>query len=146
MRLSVNLRSTIEIISYIERYRNHDPMLKCGEFRCTTAHNLHGEKSNIRPCDGFINESLKTIEEYLQKSCGLDYLPVVLEMPEETKERLKLRLKERNIQFEYYLKYYFHNRGLAMPTKVSPEFDYLMRWKLMVCSLRYRLLFCSIVT
>ena len=123
MRLSVNLRSTIEIINYIERYRNHDPMLKCGEFRCTTAHNLHGEKPNIRPCDdilSFINESLRTIEEYLQKSCGLDYLPVVLEMPEETKERLKLRLKERNIQFEYYLKGCLHVQRACNADKSLP--------------------------
>ena len=106
MRLSVNLRSTVEIINYIERYRNHEPCLKLEEFRCLTAHNFHGEKPDIRPCDSirnFIQESLRLIEEYLQKSRGLEYLPVVLRMPEETKQQLRSRLKERNIQFDYYI-------------------------------------------
>ena len=123
MRLSVNLRSTVEIINYIERFRNHDSLLKHSEFRCSTAHNFHGEKPYIRPCDSirnFIQESLRIIEEYLQKSRGLEYLPVVLEMPEKTKKRLKLRLKEKNIQFDFYIQGRLHVETACNADKSLP--------------------------
>ena len=99
--LNSNLRSTCEIIRYVENYRK-----ECSatiEIESKTAHNFHGEPVDVRTCNGefdFVQESVRTIEEYLEHSRGLAFLPVIESVPEDILSRLSSVLTGKQIKVD----------------------------------------------
>ena len=99
--LGSNLRSTSEIINFSERLRlygeNHGGL---SNLPCKPATNFHGQKPDIRICKSasdFISKSVLTIEEYLQTSRGLDFLPVINLMTEAIGRQLISELRRKHI-------------------------------------------------
>ena len=69
---------------------------------CKPASNFHGQKPDIRICENasdFISTSVLTVEEYLQISRGLEYLPVIILNAEDMKLKVisEMRRKELHI-------------------------------------------------
>ena len=102
LSLSDNLRSTSEISNFAEKFRKNNSIIT-REIQCQPSHNFHGESPDIRTCvefSNFINECASTIQEYQEKSRGLDFLPVIAQMPRELLRIVLSCLVRKNIQFE----------------------------------------------
>ena len=99
--LNANLRSTCEIIEFVENYRNVCLGTKTIEIESKPAHNFHGEKVDVRTCTDaadFEQKSVITIEEYLEHSRGLAFLPVITNVPEDLLSRISSGLTEKQIK------------------------------------------------
>ena len=120
--LNANLRSTCEIISFVESYRKNSLLKKKPEIECKPAHNFHGEPVDVRRCTNefdFVRNSIETIEEYLAHSRGLAFLPVITSIPEHMLSWISSSLAAKQIKVDRCESLY--NKTLDTTLKTLPS-------------------------
>ena len=79
------------------------------EIKSSPSHNFHGEKADIRSCSeisDFIQTSVATIEEYVHKSSGSIFLPVIVHVPSEILARISSDLESKKIKYFCHQNWY----------------------------------------
>ena len=103
MNLSSSLRSTSEIVHFVENYRSSCQFNYSCEIECKPAHNFHGEKPDIRIVtqnndkssdlkSEFITESVSTIVKYFNMSANSEFLPVIASVSKNVRKKIESNL------------------------------------------------------
>ena len=123
--LNASLRSTCEIIHFVENFRKDFSLTKNNEIECKTANNFHGEPVDVRTCNDesdFAQKSVMTIEEYLEHSRGLAFLPVILHVPEDLLSSISSSLNAKQIKNDFCESLYRETSDTTVKTLPSVYF------------------------
>ena len=95
------------------------------EIECKPAHNFHGEPVDVRACNDesdFVQKSVKTIEEYLNHSRGLAFLPVIANVPEDLLSHISSVLTAKEIKNGYCESLYIETNDKTLKALPSVYF------------------------
>ena len=103
MNLSSSLRSTSEIVHFVENYRKSCQFPRSREIECKSAHNFHGEKPDIRIVtqnndknsdleSDFVMESVSAIVKYTNMSAKSEFLPVIASVSKNVRKKIESNL------------------------------------------------------